>query len=273
MEKNEPSDFKQMLTIFTYQFKNYIRSKRLYIMLIIISIIITIFVAVNSYYGDPAHESTKSTAEDFLGFVPTLAVLTALFFGGDAIAAEYQNKTGYFLFPNPVKRHVIFWGKYIASLLASAIILLLYYFVGAIYVYWFHTEIPVEYLFSLLYAFIFLISLLSLTYFFSTLFRNGAIALTIVAILYFFVFNIVNGISQLAGVEPWYSITYAADIITLVFEGKYMGDYSHLTVMHRGGITLSIYLPYLWEGVVIMVAYFIVSAVLAMFIFGRKEMK
>ncbi len=273
MKTNEPSDLGQLFTIFGYQFKNYIRSKRLYILFIITLIIIILFVVVKSYYGNPGNETVKTTAGDFLSFAPTLAVLTALFFGGDAIAAEYQNKTGYFLFPNPVKRYVIFWGKYIASLLASMIILFLYYLVGAIYVYWFHTTIPIEFLFSLLYALIFLLSLLSLTYFFSTLFRNGAIALTIVAILYFFVFNIINGISELAGVEPWYSITYAASIITLVFAGKYMGDYHHLTVAHRGVVTISVYMPYLWEGVVIMVAYFLISAALAMVIFGRKEMK
>ena len=42
----------------------------------------------------------------------TLAILGAVFFGGDAIASEFEHKTGYILFPNPVKRITLVVGKY-----------------------------------------------------------------------------------------------------------------------------------------------------------------
>ncbi len=268
------NDLAQMLTVSKYQFRNYIRAKRLYILLIITFIVIALLVYVYSTFGNPADEELKKSASDFASFAPTLVVLTALFFGGDAIASEYQNKTGYFLFPNPIRRYVIYWGKYIASFIAGTLIILLYYLSGGIYVYYFHSSVPTEYYYSLLYSLIFYVGLLAFTYLFSTFFKNGAIALTIVAILYFFVFNIIDGISQIASIEPWFSITYASQIITLVFMGDYMGDYEHSQVLHAGrGITLTVYQPYLWEGLAIIAAYFVVSAILGTLIFSRKEMK
>jgi len=40
----------------------------------------------------------------FVTSMGALAVLGAVFFAGDAIASEFEQKTGYILFPNPVKR-------------------------------------------------------------------------------------------------------------------------------------------------------------------------
>ena len=268
------NDLKQMLILARYQLRNYIRAKRLYILIIIAAVVISLIVYVNATFGNPAEQEVKDTASDFAGFAPTLVVLTALFFGGDAIASEYQNKTGYFLFPNPIRRVSIFWGKYIASFISSILIVLMYYLSGAVYVFYYHQTVPVEYYYSLAYSLIFLLSLLSLTYMFSTFFKSGAVAFAIVTFLYFLVFNIIDGLSQIAGIEPWFSITYAASIITLVFSGKYMGDYTHSQVIHAGrGITITIYQPYLWEGVAIMLAYLVIASLIGTIVFQKKEMK
>ncbi len=266
------SDVLQMLVMAKYQFKSYMRAKRLYIILLITALVIALIVGVNSYFGNPSEDTVKKTAMDFANFAPTLVVLTALFFGGDAIASEYQNKTGYFLLPNPVKRWAILWGKYIASLLAGTLIVSIYYIAGTAYTYYFHNSVPIELGYSYLYALLFLASLMWFTYLFSSFFKSGAVALTVVAILYFFVFNIVDGVSQIAGVEPWFSITYASAILTLVFEGQHMGDYAHSQTLGHG-LSITIYHPYLWEGCVIMLSYLLISAVLTMVIFNRREMK
>ncbi len=268
------NDLAQMLTLSRYQLRNYIRSKRLYTLLLITLVVIALLVYAYSTFVDPADLSAKESAASFANYAPTMVVLTALFFGGDAIASEYQNKTGYFLFPNPIRRYVIYWGKYIASFLAGILAILIYFLSGGIYVYYFHSSVPVEYYYSLAYALIFYVALLALTYLFSTFFKSGSVSLAIVAILYFFVFNIIGAISQFAGVEPWFSITYASQIITLVLEGEYMGDYEHTQVIPVGrGTTITIYQPYIWEGLAIMAAYFVISAILGTLIFARKEMK
>ena len=136
------SDLKQMWIMTKYQFKNYMRAKRLYILLLITALVITLIVSVNVYFGNPSEEWVKKTASSFANFSEILVVLTALFFGGDAIAGEYQNKTGYFLLPNPIRRYVIYWGKYLASLLAGVIVLLFYLISGMLSTFYFHSTFP-----------------------------------------------------------------------------------------------------------------------------------
>ena len=51
---------------------------------------------------------------------PSLAAIGAVFFAGDAIAGEFESKTGFLLFTNPIKRVVLWTGKYLAGLIAVA---------------------------------------------------------------------------------------------------------------------------------------------------------
>jgi ABC-2 type transport system permease protein len=44
--------------------------------------------------------------------VTFVIVLSGIFFGGDAISGEFQNKTGYFAIPNPIKRSSVYIGKW-----------------------------------------------------------------------------------------------------------------------------------------------------------------
>jgi ABC-2 type transport system permease protein len=46
----------------------------------------------------------------------SMVILSGIFFGGDALFGEFQNKTGYFTIPNPVRRSSIYVGKWIAAL-------------------------------------------------------------------------------------------------------------------------------------------------------------
>lgn len=268
------NDLAQMVIISRYQFRNYLRAKRLLILFLITIIIAAIYLIVVSIYVNPEDMTVKNFSRNWASPVSFLVILASLFFGGDAIAGEYQNRTGYFLFPNPIKRYTIIWGKFLASFLASLIVVLSYWVIAIVDIFYYYSTIPNAVWYSLSLSILFLISLLSLTYLFSSLFKSGAIAITIVAIIYFFVFNIVDSISMLSGVEPWFSITYGASVITLVFDGNYIGDYTHKQVMQAGKhMNFTTYNPYIWEGIAIMVLYFVISAILASIIFRYKEMK
>ena len=268
------NDFLQMLIISKYQFKNYIRSKRLLTLILITLAIVIAYIVVIHFYIEPSYMEVNAFAKNWVSPISFLIILAALFFGGDAIAGEYQTKTGYFLLPNPIRRESIFWGKYIASFLASTIVMLIYWAFALGDVYYYYKEISIALWYSFGLSFLFLLSLLALTYLFSSLLNNGTVAIVLVAIIYFFVFNIVDSISMLTGVEPWYSITYGASILTLVFEGNYIGDYPTKQVMQAGPhFTITIFNPTINEGIAIMLAYFIISSILATVIFHYKEMK
>ncbi len=268
------NDFIQMLVVAKYQFRNYVRSKRLITLLSITAIVSLLYFLAIHFYINPGDMGINDFTKNWVSFLSYLVMLSALFFGGDAIAGEYQNKTGYFLLPNPIRRESVLWGKFLASFLASTVVMLTYWAIVIGDVYYYYSQIPEALWYSFGISFLFLLSLLSLTYLFSTLMKNGTVAIVLVAIMYLFVFNIVDSISMLTGIEPWFSITYGASILTLVFEGNYIGDYPTKETIHAGPhFTITIYNPTIQEGVIILVAYFVVSAILSTVIFHYKEMK
>ena len=113
-----PSSIAQVGIITKYTLLDYIRSRRFFIMLIITALISVLLTVLVGYYR-PAGFLTSE-----LGFysswwgtsVTFVIILSAIFFGGDAISGEFQNKTGYFGVPNPIRRSSIYIGKWISSI-------------------------------------------------------------------------------------------------------------------------------------------------------------
>ena len=268
------NDLAQLSIISKYQFKNYIRSKRLLtLVLITIGIGIAYILSIH-FYVNTSYMDVKMFAKNWVSPLSYLVALASLFFGGDAIAGEYQNKTGYFLLPNPIKRESVLWGKYFASFLASTLVILIYWTFVILNVYYYYNTLPISIWYSFGLSFLFLLSLLALTYLFSSLLNNGTVAIVIVSILYFLVFPVVDSMAMFIGYPPWFSINHSASILTLVFQGHYIGDYPTKQVINLGpGFNITIFNPSLYESITVMIGYFVVSAILATLIFHYKEMK
>jgi ABC-2 type transport system permease protein len=227
-----------------------------------------------AYYG-PGKIGATSGAESiaFYGFwwtfVPTFVVVfCAVFFGGDAIAGEFQNKTGYFLVGNPIRRSSIYIGKWIAALIASLIIIGIYTaIVLGNGLYYMGTSIPVQFVEAVGFSLVYLIAALGFTFLFSSLFKSGAYSIVVTFILLLFGFTLIDDIiTAFTNMEPWFSLTYASGIITDVFTIPYPPH--KLSSGLGAGI---IFNPEIPEGLLIMVAYFILTSVLGLVLFERKE--
>jgi len=254
-----------------YNFVNYFRARRFYVMLAIVLLVSGLLTFAVAYYRPAAFLS--GTVLSFYstmwgGFVPLLVILATAFFGGDAISGEFQNKTGYFLVPNPVRRSAIYVGKWIAALAGSTIMLLIYALImlgnG---LYYYPGSVPSEYVQSVVYAWVYLVAALSMAFAFSSLFKSSSISITMSVILLFFAFPIINLVAEFfAGVEPWFSITYGAEIITSVLSP---------TPAFGGGPGSSaaqiLFTPTVPEGLAILGVYFVAMAVFGLWLFQRKE--
>ena len=198
-------------------------------------------------------------------FSSFLAVLSGVFFGGDAIAGEFQNKTGYFTVPNPIRRSSIYVGKYLAAFVAATLILLVYLAIAvANGLYYFGTNIPYQLGESFLFAWFYLLAILGFTFMFSSLFKTSSYAILVSAILLIIGFSIIQGVIEaLAGIEPWFLISYGSGIIANVLTVPYP------TSSTRFGVTtFAVTIP---EGLIIIAAYFVVSAAIGLLLFERKE--
>ncbi|TMI75933.1 ABC transporter permease [Candidatus Bathyarchaeota archaeon] len=119
-----PSSVSQIGVITKYELVNYFRSRRFFVLLIIGIIISALLTALVGYYRP---SSFLSSALSFysswwagpMGSITFVIVLSGIFYGGDAISGEFQNKTGYFLVANPLRRSSIYIGKWLGAFTAS----------------------------------------------------------------------------------------------------------------------------------------------------------
>src|SRR5947199_6578560 len=131
-----PTSVSQVGTITKYELLNYFRSRRFFILLAIGLIISGLLTALVAYYGvsnvAPCLPNTCSSPPfAFYSFwwgssITFVIVLSGIFFGGDAISGEFQNKTGYFLVANPLRRSSIYIGKWFGALTAPLMVLVIY---------------------------------------------------------------------------------------------------------------------------------------------------
>ncbi len=274
LRRQVPDSLTQVATVTKYELLNFFRSRRFLILLIISLVISGILTFLVAYYG------ISTFASNALGFysfwwgnsVVFVITINGIFFGGDAISGEFQNKTGYFLVPNPLRRSSIYVGKYFGALVAALMIVAVY---AAITIgngfYYFGASIPYQYGMSMLFSIVYLVAVLASTFFFSSLFKTSAMSILVTAILYLFAFNIIVAvIAGLTQIEPWFIITYGSGIIGYVLTDPYPMTQT-IPGAGPGGKAAINYIVTVPEGLTIMLVYFVVTGILGLLLFERKE--
>ena len=275
-----PNSLTQVGITMRYAFRDYLRSRRFAILLGIMGIISILLTAVIGYYRPASFlASPLSFFSGWWGMSVTfITVLSGIFFGGDAISGEFQNKTGYFTLPNPIRRSSVYIGKWLSAFVASTIVFFIFAAITlANEIYYFPGQaIPWQFGESFLFAWFYLMAVLGFTFFFSSLFKSTSYSILVTAILFLFAFTLIETlVSALAQVEPWFILTYGSEIIGNVLMTTYP---QHITttqgVFGRGGAaakaftTFNVTIP---EGLAIIAIYFVVTAALGLFLFERKE--
>jgi ABC-2 type transport system permease protein len=286
LEGNKPpSSIAQVGIITRYEMSNYFRSRRFFILLgisLAIGVLLTVLVA---YYGVGKIATDQQGNITSVAFYTTwwgsfsatiLVFFAAVFFGGDAISGEFQNKTGYFLVANPIRRSSIYIGKWFASLIASLIIVGIFTAITiANGLYYFGTSngLPWQFQESFLFTLVYLIAALGFTFFFSSLFKTSAMSIIVTAILLLFGFGLIDDlVIGLANYEPWFSLAYGSGIISNVFTSPFPAHETSLTEhLGKRAIIATQFNASIPEGLAIMLLYFAITAVVGLVLFERKE--
>lgn len=270
-EASGPSPILQVKTIAKYEFISYFASRRFFALL---AIVVAIAVGTS---GAAALEGVSSFGTTPLAFYSTwylggvsstyVVVFCAIFFGGDSISGEFQNKSGFFLVGNPVGRASIYAGKYLAAVIASAIILAIYTAIALANGFFYFGTVPSQLVESVVFASVFLLAALGLTFFFSSLFKSSSTSILVASILMIFGFFIISAIvGGTGGIEPWFSLTYGSDIIGEILNPA--GYPVHVVAAASGKMVFNATIP---EGLVIMAAYLLATLVAGYALFAMKE--
>jgi ABC-2 type transport system permease protein len=272
-ENNEiPNDFQQMLLVIRYETLKYLRSKRLIAMLIILALIIGLITAVRPAVGINYPSNPLDFAVIYIEFAGILAFLCFAFFGADAIVSEFQHKTGYLLFPNPLKKFVIFNGKFIASFLSSILVIGIYYAVIVILTATITKSFAGEIVLSFLFCMLYLLSGLSIAYLISSIMKGTTGATVLTFFLFFMILPIIDQMLTIAKVKPWASLTFSSMIISTVLIVPYPADNLEGIPM-GGGLTFPLFYPEIALSILVMFFYLVIAFFLAFFIFSKREMK
>lgn len=276
-----PASSTQILRLTRAQFREYLSSRRFVVLLLIVLAIGAIITAVVAHFrGGLVSSNLAFYGSLWGGGAGFVVVLAAVFFGGDAIAGEFQNKTGYFLMGLPIRRSTVYAGKYIAAFGAAVAILLVFLAILlANALYYFGTgALPWQLIPSIILAIVYLSAVLGATFLFSSLFKVSAYGFVLTAILFLFGFTLLQDLVQaLVKIEPWMVISYASGAIGDVFASSVnWGLVGTITTTHvpagRGmTTTMTSYTAGVAEGVVIMLAYFVLTTIAGLLLFQREE--
>jgi ABC-type transport system involved in multi-copper enzyme maturation permease subunit len=141
-------------------------------------------------------------------------------------------------------------------------------------VYYFGSSgLPYQFGLSLLFAWFYLAAVLGLTFLFSSMFKSSSISILVTVILLLFGFTLIQTlVSDLVGIEPWFVLTYGSGIIGNVLNATYPpAKIVTSTTFGPSTITTTTFAASVPQGLAIIGLYFIITAILGLILFERKE--
>ncbi len=263
------SEFEKLRVVAGYELLKHIRRKRLYVILgltLVAELAVLILVPV---LGDGYPDSVMVMAA-ILSIGPSLATIGAIFFAGDAIAGEFESKTGFILFTNPVRRTTLVIGKYLACYGAVTLLVILGYVIVSISLLAIYGTVPIETLASFGLCLLYTGSVLSVTFFFSSI-SKGAMGATVITLVFIMVISgIIDSVLMMTGQPHWFMLSTNGDTIATVYGGyeAFMGG------LGGGGgmMPFELEAPDIGLSVISMVGYLAVGFLASIWITKRRQL-
>ncbi len=267
-------DVSQFWTAFRHQSLFYLRTYRFVGLLAVTVALSALVLAFEMQMGTASVRAANPTASSFLGgYLGNTGFeigLVAAFFGGDAIARDFGSATGYYTLVLPVRRIVLLLGRYAAASLVSFAVMLAYYAFAAAGSWYFYGGLPMAFAASLGLTALLTFATVALAIFFSSLFRNPTVSMIVTVLLLWIALpSITSTLGEFGGIEPWASLSYAGNVVALIFATSY----EHHSILIIGPLTVHVFQPYIWEGIAIMVGYLSVFLTAAGILYQRKEVR
>jgi ABC-2 type transport system permease protein len=278
MELNEVNMSKALIIYFQY-IKNYYRSRSFFLMLFLIILIGSMMSYFSFKYVNDLPKFLGSTV-----FPPSLKVkvfyylwtlvllyvpvFASVFFGSPAISSEVENKTAYYIFPLPINRYKLFFGKYFAAFTVTLFIIGIYLLFEVFTLSFLLHAIPATYfLYSFAMLILFILSIMAVTFLISSIFNKNTYAYITVFVIYYIFFEAGSFIIELLyKYTPVYFLNDAASIIERVYININPGNafVSHVDISPAPFADIII------SGL-IMVIYTIIALVIGILLFDKKE--
>ena len=256
------------------EMQKHLNRKRLVIGLLLATAIPILFYIIPRIWDVPFIGTARLFLSTNLSFISILIIISSALFAGDAVSGEFERKTALLTFPTPQRRISIFVGKYCAALIAIISLVSLYYLITMVEVMVIHgvDSVPQELITSYLLALLYGSSVLSLTFFFSSVLK-GVISSTLMGFFtLMMILPILSALLMVVRVEPWFIVTYSGGLITNVF-GPPVGAAMSFGSGPAQSQMFTLYQPNFTIGVVIMTLYAILFFISSIALASRKDVE
>jgi ABC-2 type transport system permease protein len=270
VHRQMPSDMAQVPIVWRYELLKYFRSKRLVASIAIAALVVGLIYAIPILTGDGYGNATKEGfIVNFVQFANILVVICATFFGADSIVGEFQSRTGYLVFPTPMKREVLFMGKFMASMTSGIVVMTLFYLgVGGLSLATVG-GVDADFLASYGFALEYLLAAMAIAYFISTIMKGSTGATVLTFFLFVMILPIIDGISMVSGVKVEGSLSFAGGTIVDILMDPYPVD---STQDFGQGMTFNNFYPDPAMAALVMIIYTVVAVILSMVLFKKKQL-
>jgi ABC-2 type transport system permease protein len=265
------SEFEKLRIVIGYEFLKHIRRKRLYIILALTLVAEAAVLILVPVLGDGYPDNVTVMAA-LLSVGPSMATLGAIFFAGDAIAGEFESKTGFILFTNPVKRTTLVIGKYLACYGAVMLLVILGYVISTISLLVIYGTVPLasggSFGLCLLYAG----AVLSVSFFFSSVMK-GSMSATVVTLVFIMVISsIISSVLMMTDQPYWFLLSSNGDTIATIYGGyetflRGMGGGGNI-----GNVPFALRNPSISLSALSMSLYLAVGFVLSLWLTKRRQL-
>ncbi|MDW5561673.1 MAG: ABC transporter permease [Methanomassiliicoccus sp.] len=276
-----PSDGQQVMTVTYYELYKYVRSARMVGILALAALIVALILVIPPALGQEYPKDPAYFAQRFFLWSSVLIVVGATLFAGDSLASEFQSRTGYLMFPNPVKRWVYFTGKLLASLITMFLVLSVFYIVVSLLTIG-HSQTFSDLTYrSFGLSLLYIVAAVGVGYLVSAVMKGATGALVFTFAILFLIFPILDGVLSFAGAKPAFSVTFSAQAISYIMQTPYPTD-QQLTLPTGGafggggaaGSTVEVwnYYPDVGTAALVMIIYAVITIAAALVIFQRRDM-
>ena len=281
MKRTKINRTKQFQDVIKFELIKFLRSRKIRAALILTAIVPLLIYLLTNFLLDSFISQIYSDSgvvndyQIFVNFILTLSLVNVIMFGGDSLTNDFENKTGYTLFINPISRTSFLFGKFVAASIAITSFNIMFYVLASIFSYAKHSAIPENVLLSLVFASLFSIGLLSTSFALSSLFKRSNMSNIAFIFLWFIVVGLVEYFLILSEIKPWWSLTYAAGIIIYIFEVPYpkdsVIDIPSLLIPGQSQTIVNL-IPEVNLSIGVFLMYIIVGLMISVLFYKRKQL-
>lgn len=276
ISRHRVSDLEQWWIVTVNQLAHYLRTNRFYGLLAFVTLVSALTLGFEIDAGVAAIQLQQlyrcsEYLSNFLVYTGLWVVLAAAFFGGDALSVDFSTGAGYYMLVLPIRRPVLLAGRYTAAALVTlAVVGTSYAFAAAGGIYFFGApSMPWgKFVESIGIAVLFSLAALGVAFCVSSFIRAPAAGILVTVLALYVGFTTLQSVVELAGVEPWFSLSYAGGAMAAVLDT----DFVHIQTVPLGEDQYyTIWSATVLEGIEIMLGYIAVFLPLSAYLYQRKE--